>query len=274
MVTFPSRRIMKLLFFPVVLGSLFASFSGAFANPIATMASSAGSAFVKEQALSPAQLMDRWTPLIQEASRRFGVAETWIKAVMRMESGGRTLLDDKKPITSSAGAMGIMQVMPETYRDMQQQYGLGADPYDPHNNVLAGTAYLSWLYGKYGYPKLFAAYNAGPGTIEAQSAGTRKLPDETRAYVSGIAHILGASSNILGAPSKASQPIDPIATLTRPNGLSVAIEAATVNAIRASFPGEYAPGVQTVLSMGNRRQGVIEDLATAAAALRQHGSKV
>src|SRR5258708_32646577 len=274
MVTFPSRRIMKLLFFPVVLGSLFASSSGAFANPIATMTSSAGSAFVKEQALSPAQLMDRWTPLIQEASRRFGVAETWIKAVMRMESGGRTLLDDKKPITSNAGAMGIRQVMPETYRDMRQQYGLGADPCDPHNNVLAGTAYLSWLYGKYGSPKLFAAYKAGPGTIEAQSAGTRKLPDETRAYVSGIAHILGASSNILGAPSKPSQPIDPIATLTRPNGLSVAIDAAAGNAIRASFPGEYAPGVQTVLSMGNRRQGVTEDLSTAAAALRQHGSKV
>jgi hypothetical protein len=267
MVTFPSRRIVKLLFFPAVVGSLFAFSSGALANPIATSTSAARSALETEQALSPTQLIDRWGPLIKEASRRFGIAEAWIIAVIRMESGGRTALDDKKPITSSAGAMGIMQVMPETYREMRQQYGLGADPYDPHNNVLAGTAYLSWLYGKYGYPKLFAAYNAGPGTIEAQAAGARDLPNETRAYVSGIAHILGA-------PSTPSQPIEPIATLTRPNGLAVSIEAAVVDSIRAAFPGEYAPGVQTVLSMGNRRQGVTEDPATVASVLREHGSKV
>ena len=145
MVARSTHKIVKLLFLPILLGSLFASSSGAFANPIATVASGAGSALAKEQALSPAQLIDRWAPLIQEASRRFGIAETWIKAVMRMESGGRTLLDDKKPITSRAGAMGIMQVMPETYQDMRQQHGLGADPYDPRDNVLAGTAYLSWL---------------------------------------------------------------------------------------------------------------------------------
>jgi soluble lytic murein transglycosylase-like protein len=263
MVARSTRKIVKLLFLPVLLGSLFALSSGAFANPIAAAASSAASTFAKERALSPAQLIDRWAPLIKEASRRFGIAEAWINAVIRMESGGRTLLDDKRPITSNAGAMGIMQVMPETYREMRQQYGLGADPYDPHNNVLAGTAYLSWLYGRYGYPKLFAAYNAGPGTID----GTRNLPDETRAYVSGIAHILGA-------PSKPSQPIDPIVTLTRPNGSSVSIDAAAVDSIRASFPGEYTPGVQTVLSMGNRRQGVTEDLATAASVLRDHGGKV
>jgi hypothetical protein len=186
---------------------------------------------------------------------------------MRLESGGRTALDDKKPITSHAGAMGIMQVMPGTYQDMRRQHGLGADPYDPHDNVLAGTAYLSWLYGKYGYPKLFAAYNAGPGTVEAQSAGARKLPDETRAYVSGIARILGT-------PSKPTQPIEPIATLTRPSGSSVAIDVTTVDSIRASFPDEYAPGVQTVLNMGNRRQGVTEDLATVTSLLRRHGARV
>ncbi|HMI95608.1 MAG TPA: lytic transglycosylase domain-containing protein [Micropepsaceae bacterium] len=267
MVASRSRKIVKLLYLPVLAGSLFAFSNGAFSSPIAAVASKAQSVLEKEQALSPTQLIDRWTPFIKEASRRFGVAEAWIKAVIRMESGGRTQLDDKKPITSSAGAMGIMQVMPETYQDMRQQYGLGADPYDPHNNVLAGTAYLSWLYGKYGYPKMFAAYNAGPGTVEAQAAGARKLPDETRAYVSGI-------TRILGTPSKPPQPIEPIATLTRPNGLSVAIDAAAVDSIRASFPDEYAPGVQTVLNMGNRRQGVTEDLATVASLLRRHGAKV
>jgi hypothetical protein len=261
---------MKLLFLPVLLGGLFAPSSGALANPIATVTSAARSALETEQALSPTQLIDRWAPLIKEASRRFGIAEAWIKAVIRMESGGRTVLDDKKPITSSAGAMGIMQVMPETYKEMRAQYGLGADPYDPHNNVLAGTAYLSWLYGKYGYPKMFAAYNAGPGTVDAQSAGARKLPDETRAYLSNIVHILGTPSD----SSRPPQPIDPIATLTRPNGMSVPIDAGTVESIRAAFPGEYAPGVQTVLNMGNRRQGVTEDLASVASLLRRHGAKV
>ncbi len=267
MVACPTRKVVKLLFLPVLAASLFGLSSSAFSSPTAAVASATRSVLEKERALSPAQLVDRWVPLIQEASRRFGVAEAWIKAVIRMESGGRTQLDDKKPITSSAGAMGIMQVMPETYQDMRQQYGLGADPYDPHNNVLAGTAYLSWLYGKYGYPKMFAAYNAGPGTIDAQSAGARRLPDETRAYLNGIA-------SILGTPPKPTQAADPIATLTRPNGLSVEIDAAAVDSIRASFPGEYAPGVQTVVSIGNRRQGVTEDLATVASVLKLHGSKV
>src|SRR5258708_36314815 len=211
MVAFSFRNIVRLLYSALVVWSLFAPSpsSAAFSIPVSAVAPSAQSAFQKEQALSPTQLMDRWAPLIKEASRRFGIAEAWIKAVMRMESGGRTLLNERRPITSTAGAMGIMQVMPEPYQEMRPQYGLGVDPYDPHNNVLAGTAYLSWLYGKYGYPKLFAAYNAGPGTIEAQSAGARKLPEETRAYISGIAHILGM-------PSNASPPTDPIATPTRP----------------------------------------------------------
>src|SRR4051812_49052733 len=211
MVIFRSREIVRLLCLPVLAGSLLAFSSSAFSSPITAVASKAQSVFAEEQALSPTQLLDRWSPLVKEASRRFGVAEAWIRAVMRLESGGRTALDDKKPITSHAGAMGIMQVMPGTYQDMRRQHGLGADPYDPHDNVLAGTAYLSWLYGKYGYPKMFAAYNAGPGTVEAQAAGARKLPEETRAYVSGITRILGSTPSKLVAPSKPAQPIEPIA---------------------------------------------------------------
>jgi membrane-bound lytic murein transglycosylase B len=221
--------------------------------------------------MSPKQLIDRWSPLIKEASRRFGVAEDWIRAVMRMESGGRTVLDDKRPITSKAGAMGVMQVMPDTYRDMQQQYGLGADPYDPHDNVLAGAAYLHWLQGKYGYPKMFAAYNAGPGRVEAQSAGLQ-LPDETRAYVSGITRILGGSSN--SAPPAKLQVVSGPATLTRPDGSPVSIDGAKVDSIRASMPDEYAPGVRTVVAMGTVHQGVTEDPATVASLLRTHGAKV
>ena len=224
--------------------------------------------------MSPAQLMDRWSPLIKEASHRFGVSEDWIRAVMRMESSGRTLLDDKRPITSDAGAMGIMQIMPDTYREMRRQYGLGANPYDPRDNVLAGTAYLRWLYGKYGYPELFAAYNAGPGTFEAQVAGARELPDETRAYISGIAHILGTESPPAQSASNPAQPVTVLATLTRPDGSTISIDGTSVDSIRASLPDEYAPGVQTVVTMGTRQQGVREDLATVASVIRNHGGKV
>jgi soluble lytic murein transglycosylase-like protein len=148
-------------------------------------------ALEREQAMSTAELIDRWAPHIKEASHRFRISTDWIEAVMRIESGGRTLSDDNQPITSSAGAMGIMQVMPDTYRDMRLSYGLGGNPHDPRDNILAGTAYLRLLQEKYGYPRMFAAYNAGPAALEAQSAGKRKLPKETRDYVKRISAILG-----------------------------------------------------------------------------------
>ena len=108
--------------------------------------------FETEAAMSPSDLMKRWDPLVAAAAKRFDVPEKWIRAVMRMESGGRTTLVEGQPITSQAGAMGLMQVMPGTYQEMRVQYALGADPYDPHDNVFAGTAYLRFLYRKYGNP--------------------------------------------------------------------------------------------------------------------------
>ncbi len=69
--------------------------------------------------------------LIAQASKRFGVPPSWIRAVMQAESGGRTTLAEGKPIVSDAGAMGLMQLMPSTWRDMRIQYGFGRDPFDP-----------------------------------------------------------------------------------------------------------------------------------------------
>lgn len=269
------RKFLNLpvLALPVLaITGLFATTGAALCGPIPAGHVPALSELATERAMSPSQLVDRWSSLIADASERFGVAEDWIRAVIRMESGGRTLQGDNRPITSDAGAMGIMQIMPQTYQEMRQRYGLGANPYDPHDNVLAGTAYLSWLYGKYGYPKLFAAYNAGPGTLEARIASAHELPNETRAYVSGIARILGIKSNpVLSTPS---HPSNTLATLTRPDGSSVLIDGAAVDSIRASMPDEYAPGVQTVVAMGNRHQGVREDLATVASVLKSHGARV
>lgn len=217
--------------------------------------------------MNSTQLIERWAPFIQEASRRFRISADWIRAVMRMESGGRTFSDDKRPITSTAGAMGIMQVMPDTYRDMQRQHGLGSDPYDPRDNILAGTAYLRWLQVRYGYPKMFAAYNAGPGTLDAQLTGARKLPKETRDYIKGIASILGI--DVPAPDSGPPQPTKVTATFTRPNGTTVTIDGDTVDAIRLALPNEFVAGVQTVVIMGERMQGVLEDVTTVTSALKR-----
>lgn len=130
-------------------------------------------------------LIDRWSPYIAEAAQRFAIPQDWIRAVMRSESGGRTVLAGR-PITSIAGAMGLMQLMPGTYSDMRQRYGLGSNSYDPHDNVLAGAAYLRLMYEHYGYPSLFAAYNAGPARFDGYLLRGQSLPNATLDYVGTI----------------------------------------------------------------------------------------
>jgi soluble lytic murein transglycosylase-like protein len=111
---------------------------------------------------------------------------------MQAESGGRTTLRGR-PITSSAGAQGLMQVMPGTWADMRAAHGLGPDPHDPRDNILAGTAYLRAMYDRFGYPGLFAAYNAGPARYSEHLSAGRRLPSETVAYVSRVAGTADAS---------------------------------------------------------------------------------
>ncbi len=130
--------------------------------------------------------VDRWSDSIAEASARFGVPEPWIRRVMRAESGGRTRLGGR-PIVSRSGAMGLMQLMPATWREMRALLGLGRDPHDPRDNILAGTFYLRAMYDRFGYPGLFAAYNAGPARYAQHLRFGRRLPAETVAYVASVA---------------------------------------------------------------------------------------
>jgi soluble lytic murein transglycosylase-like protein len=131
--------------------------------------------------------LSQWSAYITEASQRFGVPVAWIEGVMRAESGGETSLKGR-PITSRAGAMGLMQLMPATYAEMRALYGLGGDPHDPHDNIMAGTAYLRLQYLAFGYPGLFAAYNAGPARYAASLRGVR-LPLETRNYLRQLTRV-------------------------------------------------------------------------------------
>jgi soluble lytic murein transglycosylase-like protein len=146
----------------------------------------APSAFEQEADMSASELLDRWNPLVADAAKRVGVPVSWIRAVMNRESGGRTMMAEDTPIASNAGALGLMQLEPETYAEMAAQYGLGADPFNARDNIVAGAAYLRWLKSKYGFPGMFAAYNFGPGNYEAALAKGKHMPAETVAYLAAM----------------------------------------------------------------------------------------
>lgn len=140
----------------------------------------------------PGPPSDPWGPYIKEASGRFNVPEQWIRSVMHQESGGQ------QDVISWAGAIGLMQVMPDTYSDLKDRYGLGDDPFDPHNNILAGTAYLREMYDRFGSPAFLAAYNAGPNRVDQYLTNGRPLPAETVHYVAAIAPHLGPGAPMSG----------------------------------------------------------------------------
>lgn len=140
-----------------------------------------------------AEPLAQWRPYIAEAARRFAVPEKWIMRVMRAESAGATHLNGA-PIRSSAGAMGLMQLMPATWATMRDTHGLGRDPDDPRDNILAGTAYLRMMYDRFGYPGLFGAYNAGPGRYAAHLESGVRLPGETRDYMAKVTGDVPASA--------------------------------------------------------------------------------
>ncbi|HOS97560.1 MAG TPA: lytic transglycosylase domain-containing protein [Deltaproteobacteria bacterium] len=112
--------------------------------------------------------------IINRASSTYGVDRDLIVSVIRAESGFDATA------TSPKGAMGLMQLMPATARDL----GV-TNAYDPDQNVMAGTRYLKGLLDRYGgdVRKALAAYNWGMGNLERSTGG---LPEETRNYIARI----------------------------------------------------------------------------------------
>ena len=129
---------------------------------------------------APGPAGDPWGPYIAEASTRFDVPQSWVRGVIRQESGGQ------QGALSTPGAMGLMQVMAPTYDELRAKFSLGDDPFDPHDNILAGTAYIRELYELYGSPAFLAAYDAGMGRLEDYLYRNRTLPLETRRYVASV----------------------------------------------------------------------------------------
>ena len=122
---------------------------------------------------------------VAEASQRFNIPGNWIRAVIRIESGG-----DPNAV-SPKGAMGLMQIMPKTYTGLRARHHLGADAYNPRDNILAGAAYLREMLDRYGSSGFLAAYNAGPARYDEHLATGRPLPPETQVYVAMLSPMIG-----------------------------------------------------------------------------------
>lgn len=224
------------------------------------------STYHEEAAMNSGQLLKRWDGIVSEASKRFQIPASWIRAVMARESGGRTMLGENKPIVSRAGAVGLMQVTPKTYKALAAEHQLGSDPHDARDNIMAGAAYLRWLHQKYGFPAMFAAYNAGPGRLQDHLRNGATLPAETRAYIGGITKSLKLVTGKSGLE---------LVKLTAPDGATVKIDPAQVIAIRPAPPGEYSPDVKSVVTLGKRKiQAIQEDVLAATSALRAAGKLI
>ncbi len=163
--------------------------------------------------------VDPYAAHIAEAAQRFGIPELWIRAVLRAESAG-----DMRA-TSAAGAMGLMQVMPETWVSLRIRHGLGVDPYDPRDNILAGAAYLREMWDRYSnVAAMLAAYNAGPGRYDEYLATGRILPAETRSYVASLAPTLGSATATVAPPRPLDWRDAPLFVM-QPDGTATVAEA-------------------------------------------------
>jgi soluble lytic murein transglycosylase-like protein len=123
---------------------------------------------------SVAERLAMWESHLQEMSQKYGIDPDLARAVMRMESGGNP------NAVSSAGAIGLMQLMPGTAR------GLGVNPKDPRRNIEGGVKYLAQLADKYegDYERTLAAYNAGSARVDSYG-GIPPFP-ETQRYVKNV----------------------------------------------------------------------------------------
>ena len=123
----------------------------------------------------PAQIIGTTTydTIIKTASARHGVRAELVKAVIQVESAYQPRA------RSSRGAMGLMQLMPETARQYQAK-----NPYDPRSNIDAGVKYLRSLLDQFELPLALAAYNAGEGAVR-RFGGIPPFP-ETQDYVRKI----------------------------------------------------------------------------------------
>ena len=147
-------------------------------------ASTAFESSVRAQTAMRSEAIDRFAEFIAEASTRFAVPASRIRAVMQVESGRN------ERATSPRGALGLMQLMPGTWVELSARYELGLDPFDPRDNIFAGAAYLKEMHDRFGSAGFLAAYHAGPARYEQHLITGKSLPQDTIAYVAAVTSVL------------------------------------------------------------------------------------
>ncbi|MDR2302072.1 MAG: transglycosylase SLT domain-containing protein [Deltaproteobacteria bacterium] len=112
--------------------------------------------------------------IIQRVSEALGMDPSLIKAVIKTES------NFNRKAVSSAGAKGLMQLMPGTAKEMGVK-----DPFNPLDNIWGGARYLKRMLDSYGgnLNKALAAYNWGPGNVNRHGTASKNMPRETRRYI-------------------------------------------------------------------------------------------
>ena len=168
-----------------------------------------------------------WQSIVREAAHRFVLPRAWLDAVILEESAGCTSINGR-PIVSAAGAMGLMQLMPTTWREYQARLGLGDNPYQARDNIFAGAAYLHELYVRYGEDGFLAAYQAGPERYEEFIRDGRPLPRATIEYVARVQRVM---ERIEAKSSPVPLPAAPAAS-----PLFVVLTSRSVNADRTTYP--------------------------------------
>ncbi len=130
--------------------------------------------YIKERP-KPSEATKTYDPIIKEASIRYGLAFSLIKAMIRVESNFNSKAVSRK------GALGLMQVMPNNLKSLD----IG-DPFDPKQNIMGGARYFKAMVDRFNgkLPLALAAYNAGPNMVERY----KDIPpiEETRNYVKKV----------------------------------------------------------------------------------------
>lgn len=131
--------------------------------------------YIRTSLKGPADYIKEYSTIINQASRRFGIESSLIKAVIKAES------DFDHKAVSRKGARGLMQLMPKTIDHMEVK-----DPFNPEENIFGGTRYLSLLLERFNNDKklALAAYNAGPERVE-EYQGVPPFP-ETKSFISKV----------------------------------------------------------------------------------------
>jgi len=139
-----------------------------------------------------------YSEYVEQYAGQYGVPEPVVYAVIKTES------DFSSGAVSDAGAVGLMQIMPETFNwlmTMTQESLEAGMLYDPGTNIKYGTYYLSYLYLRYGsWNEVFAAYNAGHANVDDWLENTEyvdengklvQIPyEETKNYVKKVTHAI------------------------------------------------------------------------------------